>query len=204
MVAAIETGIQLTVFLFKLVHLTQSHVAPGQTTVGHRKLAILHDSLERKLLSSLLSESLEHGFTFSVKRPVGDNINLQCSGCDHFSPGAMAHKRHVLRYLEAGKLHCGTVDHCNYTPADILSYAKATDYINNLDWHPIGDRGDGHCGHTGCCTGVKCNHGWQNEMTGHWKHYNTIAQESHNKISGDGYHCKASKNHLPFTECTKF
>ena len=63
---------------------TLDPIPPGQTTVGHRKLAMLHDSLEKKLLSSLLSESLEHGFTFTVENPVGDNINLQCSGCDHF------------------------------------------------------------------------------------------------------------------------
>ena len=122
----------------------------------------------------------------------------------NFTAGAMARKRHVMHHLEGAKVQRSTVDHCNYTPADLLSYAKATDYFNNFDWRPIGDSGDGRCGRSGRRTGVKCNHGWQNELTGRWKHYNTIAQESHNEISGDGYHRKASKNHLPFAECTEF
>jgi len=50
---------------------TRDPVPQGYTTVEHRKLAVLHDSLEKKLLSSLMSESLEHGFTFTVENPVG-------------------------------------------------------------------------------------------------------------------------------------
>jgi len=50
---------------------THDPIPQGHTTVAHRKLALLHDSLEKKLFSSLITESLEHGFTFTVENPVG-------------------------------------------------------------------------------------------------------------------------------------
>ena len=118
--------------------------------------------------------------------------------------GAMARKQHVQHHFARGHISRATVDHCNFTPADELSYAKATDYFNNFDWAPIGKSGDGRCGRSGRRTGVKCDHGWQNDCTGRWKHFKTIAQESCKEISGGGYHRKASKNHLPFLECTEF
>ena len=118
----------------------------------------------------------------------------------------MVRKQHVHDHLAAGGVQRATVDHCNnyYVPAAELSYAKATDYYNNFSWRPTGYSGDGRCGRNGVRTGVKCCHGRLNEATGRWKHHNTIAQESHNEISGIGYHRKANKNHLPLAECMAF
>ena len=189
----------------KPLHSSTSSTTPnGYTTVQHRQLAVEHDRLERKLFSSLLTESSKHHFTFTVENPVGTSVIRPRLTLTQLGSGAMARKLHVQRLMDSGLLHRATVDHCNFTPADELSYAKATDYFNNFDWHPTGASGDGRCGRNGRRTGVKCTHGWQNEVTGRWKHHNTIAQESHNEISGEGYHRKASKNHLPLAECTAF
>ena len=116
----------------------------------------------------------------------------------------MARKRHIESLIDRDVLQRATVDHCNFTPSGTLSYAKATDYFNNFNWRPVGQSGDGRCGRNGSRTGVSCCHGWFNSETGRWNHHNTIAQESYNEISGEGYHRRASKNHLPFDECSAF
>ena len=55
-----------------LLSSTHDPIPHGHTTVGHRELAVLHDRLEKKLFSSLIAESSDHGFTFTVENPVGE------------------------------------------------------------------------------------------------------------------------------------
>ena len=110
----------------------------------------------------------------------------------------------MQQYLATGRLLRVTVDHCNYAPSDELSYAKATDYFTNLEWKAKGYSGDGRCGRQGVRTGVRCSHGWLNDESGRWNHYNTIAQASQDEISGDSYHRKSQENHLPHLECLEF
>ena len=75
-----------------------------------------------------------------------------CHRADPIWPGAMVRKQHVQDHLAAGVVQRATVDHCNYVPAAELSYAKATDYYNNLAWQPTGYSGDGRCDRNGVRT----------------------------------------------------
>ena len=161
---------------------------PGYTTVDHRFLAMNHDQLEHKLFSSLVAESTQCGFSFGVENPVG----------------AMARKEHVQQLLDNGQLERVTVDHCNYSPAGIPSYGKATDYFVNFSWVAKGQSGDGRCGKNGSRTGVRCCHGSLKPTTNRWKHTYTIGQASTSEISGPGRHRKSQKNHLAHDECCEF
>ena len=44
----------------------------GYTTESHRRLAVQHDALERKLLHSLIKESTAYRFSYTVENPVGE------------------------------------------------------------------------------------------------------------------------------------